>query len=131
MWARWSKERAREYHRGWRRDFSEHWKALKRAERMRRREERDADPLAHRKRYFDRIYGKPLRAKGESFAVTAADVEWPTHCPVYGFPLDYGFGYGKSQKRDHATLAKIDEKGGWEPGNVRFVSRWGRFYPTP
>ena len=64
-----------------------------------------------------------VRAKkrGHEFSITEADIMWPTHCPVLGVELKYGGGLG--QRRDVASLDRLDNTKGYVPGNV-FVLSW-------
>jgi hypothetical protein len=64
-----------------------------------------------------------VRAKkhGREFSITEADIMWPTHCPVLGVELKYGGGLG--QRRDVASLDRLDNTKGYVPGNV-FVLSW-------
>ena len=68
------------------------------------------------------------RAKkgGYPCTITVADLEWPTHCPIFGIELDYNAtptGQRKHAKRDaFPTLDKRDPFLGYTPGNVFVIS---------
>lgn len=68
------------------------------------------------------IYHAKNRAKkrGIAFEITASDLLWPTHCPVFGFELDYGAR--KSLQNNAPTLDRIDPAKGYVKGNVQVIS---------
>jgi hypothetical protein len=58
--------------------------------------------------------------RGLEFAITVADLDWPTHCPVLGIELAYT---GKGERRDnYPSLDRIDNSKGYVPGNVQVIS---------
>ena len=67
-----------------------------------------------------------LRAKkrGIPFALTVNDIEWPTHCPVLGFELDYNKTPSGSRWRleNIPSLDRRDNSLGYVPGNVFVIS---------
>ncbi len=74
------------------------------------------------------IINARARAKkgGYPCTITVADLEWPTHCPIFGIELDYNAtptGQRKHAKRDaFPTLDKRDPFLGYTPGNVFVIS---------
>lgn len=65
------------------------------------------------------------RHSGVEFSITAADLDWPTHCPVTGVELYYGGDTGRRGARaDAASIDRIDNGLGYVPGNVVIVSYW-------
>lgn len=68
------------------------------------------------------------RAKkfGIPFTITQADIEWVTHCPVFGMELNYrkneGSKEGWSIRQHSATLDRRDNAKGYVPGNVFVIS---------
>lgn len=65
------------------------------------------------------------RKKGIEATITAADLIWPTHCPVLGIRLNYrqyaGEG-GQGHEPDRPSLDRWDNAKGYIPGNVFVVS---------
>lgn len=62
--------------------------------------------------------GKRAAKRGLSFTITCADIALPEHCPVLGVKLLYG---GKREQHG-ASLDRLDNARGYEPGNVRVIS---------
>jgi hypothetical protein len=63
------------------------------------------------------------RHREVEFTITAADLTWPTHCPVLGVELDYGPARTSKAYRDNApSLDRVDFQKGYVPGNVVVVS---------
>lgn len=58
------------------------------------------------------------RALGYPFSITPADIVIPTHCPVFGTLLVVGGG----NIDDAPALDRIENDGGYTPGNVVVVS---------
>ncbi len=111
-----------------------------------RRRERDRR-AAYRKKYPEKIreeergrqrHGFPFRTalcasarfrgrkRGLEATITAADLDWPTHCPVLGIELDYPARTGDRKNR-HAqdnwpSLDRWDSAKGYVPGNVFVIS---------
>ncbi len=67
------------------------------------------------------LYGAKRRAQaqGVPFAITLADIEVPTHCPVLGLRLEYGEGRPRPES---PTLDKLIPELGYVPGNVAVIS---------
>lgn len=55
---------------------------------------------------------------GIDFDLTVDDIEWNTHCPVFGFVLSYDC----ADKDRSPSLDKIDPNGGYVKGNVTVMS---------
>lgn len=51
--------------------------------------------------------------------IKSADIEKPTHCPVFGMELDYQRG---GQKPNTASLDRVVPAKGYVKGNVRIIS---------
>lgn len=64
------------------------------------------------------------RKAGLGATIKAADIEWPTHCPVLGIPLDYETPRGKRSARNPnlPSLDRWDNSKGYIPGNVFVIS---------
>lgn len=62
------------------------------------------------------------RKSGIPFALSVADIEIPTHCPVLGIPLVPSFGRGRGSHDDIPTLDRFDPDVGYVPGNVSVIS---------
>jgi len=82
-----------------------------------------------RKWMLDRV-AISARRRGIEFTITEADLEWPTHCPIMGWPLQYATrvdrvtGTRAGGRRDSAAVDRIDNARGYVPGNVVIVSYW-------
>lgn len=57
--------------------------------------------------------------RGLLFTITVADISLPELCPVLGVALIYG---GRPQEQRGASLDRLDNSKGYEPGNVRVIS---------
>jgi hypothetical protein len=66
------------------------------------------------------------RKRGIEATITAADLDWPTHCPVLGIELDYPLKCGmRGKERPQAnwpSLDRFDPHKGYVPGNVFVIS---------
>lgn len=72
------------------------------------------------KPYFYRMAKGSAKKRGISFTITLDDMpEVPTHCPVFGFPLDLTLS-GNSPRAP--SLDRMDTTKGYEPGNIEFIS---------
>lgn len=60
------------------------------------------------------------KKKGIEFNLTADDFEIPSHCPVFGFPLELTWGEGT--KDNKPSLDRIDSSKGYIKGNVQVLS---------
>lgn len=54
------------------------------------------------------------------FTITEHDLDWPTHCPVFGIELHYPGHYHHDPAG--ASLERINVAKGYVPGNVRVIS---------
>lgn len=80
------------------------------------RERNQANP----KPYFYRAAKWSAKKRGIPFSITLDDMpEIPTHCPVFGFPLELTLT-GNSPRAP--SLDRIDTTKGYEPGNIEFIS---------
>lgn len=65
------------------------------------------------------------RKAGLEATITAADLDWPTHCPVLGIELEYPVG--KDSERvcmpNYPSLDRWDNSKGYVPGNVFVISQ--------
>ena len=66
------------------------------------------------------------KKRGLPFSIVVADVDWVTHCPIFGLELDYcttPTGERKNCKRDNfATIDRKEPALGYVPGNVFVLS---------
>lgn len=63
------------------------------------------------------------RDQGRVFTIVWRDVEWPTHCPVFGIELNYmGTIASKTCGDAAASLDRRDNALGYIPGNVIVIS---------
>lgn len=59
--------------------------------------------------------------RGIEFAITWEDVDWPTHCPIFGTELNY-FSDSSCDRLLAPSIDRIDPKKGYVPGNVAVIS---------
>lgn len=59
------------------------------------------------------------KKKGQEFTITANDCPPITHCPVYGFELDWA---APGQQPNSPSLDRFDSNKGYVPGNVHWIS---------
>lgn len=72
------------------------------------------------KPYFYRGAKGSAKKRGIPFSITLDDMpEIPTHCPVFGFPLEMTL---KGNSPRAPSLDRIDTTKGYEPGNIEFIS---------
>ena len=78
----------------------------------------------HPKRHLLFLAKSRAKKRGIPFALTVNDVEWPTHCPILGFELDYNKTPRGSRKGldNIPTLDRRDNTLGYTPGNVFVIS---------
>lgn len=113
---------------------------LRRKERERRAAYRAKYPDRVRKQERDQMakHGTPFRThlcskarlrgrkSGLEATITAADLEWPTHCPVLGIELDYparsGMRKNRAVQANWPSLDRLDNTKGYVPGNVFVIS---------
>jgi len=66
------------------------------------------------------------RKRGIEATITAADLDWPTHCPVLGIELDYPERSGMRKRQgvqpNWPSLDRWDNSKGYIPGNVFVIS---------
>lgn len=63
-------------------------------------------------------------AKGLMFSLTTGDLApFPVFCPLTGVRLRYAAVPGAGWTRDGASLDRVDNRRGYEPGNVWIISR--------
>jgi hypothetical protein len=67
------------------------------------------------------------RKNGLDATITAADVEWPTRCPVLGIDLIYPERTGQQKDRgdlppNYPSLDRLEPSKGYVPGNVFVIS---------
>lgn len=56
------------------------------------------------------------------YNITIDDIDWVTHCPVFGIELFYGRGRGEGQRFNSATLDRRVNELGYVKGNVFVIS---------
>lgn len=96
--------------------------ARSRASNRRRRDNGKAQEYikTNLKSYFYHSAKGGAKRRGLPFTITLDDMpEVPTHCPVFGFPLELNIG---SRSPDAPSLDRIDTTKGYEPGNIEFIS---------
>lgn len=56
--------------------------------------------------------------------IEVADIEWPTHCPVFGIELDYNRTVAGNRKirSNYPSLDRRDNSKGYTKGNVFVIS---------
>lgn len=60
---------------------------------------------------------------GIAFELTAEDLKVPSHCPVLGIKLEWGWESGKRGYRDNSpSIDRIDPRGGYTRDNIIIVS---------
>lgn len=80
-------------------------------------------------RYKDTFYRQYLARKQNSkrlgipFDIQFSEIETPTHCPVLGIKLNYGWSGEKCRDDTKATIDKLVPELGYVKGNV-FVISW-------
>ena len=60
--------------------------------------------------------------RGIAFDITDVDVEFPTHCPVFGIPLVMNLNSGPGGKQNSYSLDRIYPEKGYVKGNVQIIS---------
>lgn len=70
------------------------------------------------------VYDARARAKryGVPGTITVEDIQWVTHCPVFGVELVYGRAKGDGMRTNSATLDRKVNDLGYVPGNVFVIS---------
>lgn len=76
-------------------------------------------PLASSK--FSTKRQNTLRAKKYEFSIKFEDLEWPSHCPILGIPLEYENAFDV-RTEGSVSFDRIDSSKGYIPGNVRIIS---------
>lgn len=70
-------------------------------------------------RMFLKAFGR-CESSGRDFTITMQDIDWPSHCPVFGTKFSYSASW---EGRDEAaSLDRIDNSLGYIPGNVMVMS---------
>ena len=85
----------------------------------RARNDRAKDPI----KYLYTVAKYRAKKKGVPFTITVEDLRdlQVTHCPCFGWELDYGGGKGKGNPSS-ASIDRIVPELGYVPGNVQIVS---------
>lgn len=61
-----------------------------------------------------------VKSQGKwEFTIEMSDLDWPTHCPVFGTELDWDSGY---QQDNSPSIDRTNSREGYIPGNVKFMS---------
>lgn len=112
-------DRLRRQARDWAANNRDHVNTKARAYRVQHHAQRRAVEIKHRETHPEaRMLAcarDRARKRNMAFDITAADINPPTHCPVFGLKLKYGRG---PLVPNSATLDRIDSKIGYLPGNV-------------
>ena len=75
------------------------------------------DPVRRKEQIVQRIKQRAIR-DGIDFDIEVADVEWVSHCPVFGYELSYH----EPDKDRSVSIDKIDPNKGYVKGNVQVMS---------
>lgn len=69
----------------------------------------------------DKFRNKKYMAQstGWEWTISFGDLEWPTHCPIFGIELDY---FAESRQENSPSFDRIDSSLGYVKGNVRIMS---------
>lgn len=59
--------------------------------------------------------------RGVEFTIGWADLEWPTHCPIFGCELNY-FSDSTCDRLKAPSIDRVDPTKGYVPGNVAVIS---------
>lgn len=62
------------------------------------------------------------RHRDIEWGLEPADIDWPTHCPVFGIELDYKRKNTRAPTDDSPSIDRIDATRGYVKGNVVVVS---------
>lgn len=88
------------------------------AARYRRRGNEAQDDYPVKRQKFSNKKANAHRV-GTEFTIQFGDLEWPSHCPVLGIPLDY---YADGRQENSPSIDQIDPTKGYVPGNVAVMS---------
>jgi hypothetical protein len=69
---------------------------------------------------YERFQNKRRNTKAKEFDIKFSDIEFTTHCPLLGIPLNYNQTMWKAD--DYPTFDRIDNTKGYVKGNVHIVS---------
>jgi hypothetical protein len=69
---------------------------------------------------YERFQNKKRNTKDKEFDILFSDIEYTTHCPLLGIPLNYNQTMWKAD--DYPTFDRIDNTKGYVKGNVHIVS---------
>lgn len=97
-------------------------------------QEKDASGLYKRKHNFSlgpslysicnkRFHRKRQNCKNQKipFLISFEEIEWPTHCPILGIPIDYE-SIENTRVENSPSFDKTNPKLGYVSGNVKIVS---------
>lgn len=84
-----------------------------------RRIDREAYARNKRVRLIKRVRQRALK-NGIPFDLVADEVEWPTHCPVFGVELNYAAGFPVPD--NGVSIDRIIPEKGYVKGNVQVIS---------
>jgi len=59
--------------------------------------------------------------RGVEFTITWSDLDWPSHCPIFGCELNY-FSDATCDRLKAPSIDRIDSSKGYVPGNVAVIS---------
>jgi hypothetical protein len=73
---------------------------------------------------YVRVHAAKYRAKNKEldFNLTVESIDWPTHCPVFGFEFDYSKRRNPAGKTTSPSLDRIDNSKGYTLDNVQVIS---------
>lgn len=112
-WAKNNPEKIKQYIKKFkqRADYSERRKAYRQKFLSKQSNETDRE-------WQRRTFNRRKRSSGRS-ALQPTDLTWPTHCPVFGYELDYT---GQDPIRGW-SIDRLNPAHGYVPGNVAIISR--------
>lgn len=110
------RDETRAYFRQYRIDNRERLSAFEKT--AERKEQKRRNRVSPRGRVLNVLRAAKSRAKacGLDFSLAVDDIQFPTHCPVLGFPFDDKWG------DRYPTLDRIEGKKGYVKGNVVIIS---------
>lgn len=59
------------------------------------------------------------KATGWEWTVGMVDMDWPSHCPIFGMELDW---FAESRQENSPSFDRIDSNKGYVQGNVQVIS---------
>lgn len=86
---------------------------------------KDNDKYRYQNTFYRQYIARKQAAnrKGIPFTIEFDQIEQPSHCPILGLELNYGWSGENMRDPAKATIDKLIPKNGYVPGNV-FVISW-------